>query len=214
MRVLACVGTTKFDFLIQGLLNCSQQGLFKDHQVLLQTGQTSIKDNLKGFTGAAPTWESIPPDSVRCVPYITNLSASTIYREADLLFSHAGAGCILEALEQDKNVYVVINAALMDDHQTELADAVLPPTRVFRASDDKQDAFEAWVASALEASDRDTQSSHSKSSGQTKWLRKVYAKKLGMTEKLLEQNAAEGRSVIENAIANALSMDHAQAFLK
>lgn len=42
-------------------------------------------------------------------------------QSADLVISHAGAGSILEALEKRKNLIVVINNRLMDNHQVELA---------------------------------------------------------------------------------------------
>ena len=47
------------------------------------------------------------------LPYVQN---------ADLIISHAGAGSILDALECKKNLIVVANQSLMDNHQLELAE--------------------------------------------------------------------------------------------
>ncbi|XP_076239191.1 alg13 UDP-N-acetylglucosaminyltransferase subunit isoform X2 [Calliopsis andreniformis] len=43
-------------------------------------------------------------------------------QNADLIISHAGAGSILDALENGKNLIVVTNQSLMDNHQLELAE--------------------------------------------------------------------------------------------
>lgn len=43
-------------------------------------------------------------------------------QSADLIISHAGAGSILDALENGKNLIVVANESLMDNHQLELAE--------------------------------------------------------------------------------------------
>lgn len=43
---------------------------------------------------------------------------------ADLIISHAGAGSVMDALSARKKLVVVVNTALMDNHQTELAEAM------------------------------------------------------------------------------------------
>lgn len=44
---------------------------------------------------------------------------------ADLVICHAGAGSITEALSYKKKVMVVVNETLMDNHQSELARAMV-----------------------------------------------------------------------------------------
>lgn len=43
---------------------------------------------------------------------------------AKLIISHCGAGSILEAVKNEKELIVVVNSSLQDNHQTELADAM------------------------------------------------------------------------------------------
>ncbi|KAL3923380.1 MAG: hypothetical protein SGILL_001689 [Bacillariaceae sp.] len=45
-------------------------------------------------------------------------------KRADFILSHAGAGTVMEALRMNKSLVVVINTDLMNNHQTELADAM------------------------------------------------------------------------------------------
>eukprot|EP01037_Dinobryon_pediforme_P029555 gene29555-33242_t len=45
--------------------------------------------------------------------------------EADLIISHCGAGSILEAVSRRKPLIVVINESLQDNHQREIANAIV-----------------------------------------------------------------------------------------
>ncbi|OAD52817.1 UDP-N-acetylglucosamine transferase subunit ALG13 like protein [Eufriesea mexicana] len=113
-KVFVTVGTTKFDELIDTVLSSevlkelSSKGY---NDITLQIGRTLF----------------IPDCTPRCgfinIEYF-NLSRNIIeYIETtDLIISHAGAGSILDALENKKNLIVVTNENLMDNHQLELAE--------------------------------------------------------------------------------------------
>lgn len=113
-KIFVTVGTTKFDELIKAVLSSevlealSLKGYM---ELVLQIGKTEL----------------IPECNPRCgfiaIEYF-NLSADIIkyVKDADLIISHAGAGSILDALENNKNLIVVANQTLMDNHQLELAE--------------------------------------------------------------------------------------------
>lgn len=58
-----------------------------------------------------------PPHSVRVDAFPFSPSLDAHMRAADLVVSHAGAGSVFEALSQSKRLLVVVNDALMDNHQ-------------------------------------------------------------------------------------------------
>lgn len=51
-------------------------------------------------------------------------SIAPVLEAAEIVVSHAGAGSILESVRAGRRLLVVVNPALMDDHQTELARAM------------------------------------------------------------------------------------------
>ena len=62
------------------------------------------------------------PLYIRKNDYIPSLMSDI--QSATLMISHAGAGSIMEGLEQHKKMLVVINPTLMKNHQSELAGAL------------------------------------------------------------------------------------------
>ena len=66
-------------------------------------------------------------------------------RDACLIISHAGAGTVMEALKWQTRLVVVINTALMDNHQTELAHAMAKRGHLFvvETPSDLED-FRTW----------------------------------------------------------------------
>jgi beta-1,4-N-acetylglucosaminyltransferase len=53
---------------------------------------------------------------------------------ADLVISHAGAGSIMDALSFKRKLLVVVNTLLMDNHQTELAEAMTEKNYCFQTT--------------------------------------------------------------------------------
>jgi len=109
------VGTTKFDSLIReitsrdALETLSNLG-FSD--MVLQIGRGEFKPSHVTDTEATP----------KVSYYRLKDSIAEDIALADLIISHAGAGSIMDSLGAGKPVLVVINAELMGNHQTELAE--------------------------------------------------------------------------------------------
>ena len=109
--VFATVGTTSFPALGDTLLTAEvlaalhAQGYRK---LVLQLGR-----------GPEPQIPSTPPLKIEWYRFKPSLEPDM--REASLLVSHAGAGSILEGMRLQKLMLVVVNDALMDNHQQELA---------------------------------------------------------------------------------------------
>lgn len=74
----------------------------------------------------APVASSLPvgdvPLRLQTLSYAPSLH--TLMRDATVVVSHAGSGTVLEAVDLCKPLIVVVNSALMDDHQTEIASAM------------------------------------------------------------------------------------------
>ena len=110
------VGTTKFE----GLVECFSR--LEVHESLRKLGIARIL--IQYGKGIAPlvseeTSGLIPVESFQFSPSIEDLM-----RDAHIVISHAGAGSIMEALNLRRPLLVVINETLMDNHQSELADAL------------------------------------------------------------------------------------------
>eukprot|EP00947_MAST-08B_sp_MAST-8B-sp1_P004918 g4918.t1 len=115
------VGTTSFDELIGTLTSRASLAALADlgmARVVLQTGRGEV-------TGPTPeARDATMPDGLLLATYAFKPSLDADMREADWIISHAGAGSIMEALRRRKRLIVVVNEALMDNHQTELAEAL------------------------------------------------------------------------------------------
>jgi len=112
--VFVTVGTTKFDDLITTVLSRAVLEALSARnykRLILQIGNSSLELNCTARCGFRK---------------IETFGLSPSIREymqlADLVISHAGAGSVLEALENHKHLIVVINDLLMDNHQVELAE--------------------------------------------------------------------------------------------
>jgi beta-1,4-N-acetylglucosaminyltransferase len=60
--------------------------------------------------------------SIETKPYISNIDQ--VFASSDLIISHAGSGSILSGLRMGKDMIIVPNTKLMDNHQVELAEVL------------------------------------------------------------------------------------------
>ena len=117
--VFVTVGTTAFDALVRTVDSdaCLGELLrrgFTNVLVQLGTGEHVPRDRYAHKTGG-----TIAIKHFRHSPSLAQNIAS-----ADLVISHGGAGTIMEVLRARKPLVVVINTALMGNHQVELAGAL------------------------------------------------------------------------------------------
>jgi len=118
------VGTTQFETLVRDTLSANPLPFA---QVLKRLEISKLV--LQFGKGSKPSTEfvraleecGIEVHACRFVP-----DMSQVISASDVVISHAGAGSILEALRAPrcKLLVVVVNRALMDDHQTEIAFAL------------------------------------------------------------------------------------------
>ncbi|ORZ32039.1 asparagine-linked glycosylation 13, partial [Catenaria anguillulae PL171] len=126
--VFVTVGTTTFPALIAAVLSTATQLLLATHgytHMVIQAGR-SLADLMPISTDM--------PLAVTAYDYKPSLASDM--ERADLIISHAGAGCMIEALRSGRHpgkgqgnatvrqVIVVVNDQLMDNHQDELARAL------------------------------------------------------------------------------------------
>jgi beta-1,4-N-acetylglucosaminyltransferase len=116
-NVFITVGTTEFDELV-----CEIDDMNFIH---------TLKEN--GFTSATlqigrgthePSILSSGCSELVVEVYRFKPTLDEDMKRADLIISHCGAGSILEAVKYEKELIVVVNNSLQDNHQTELADAM------------------------------------------------------------------------------------------
>jgi beta-1,4-N-acetylglucosaminyltransferase len=114
--IFVTVGTTRFDLLIEMITQPSALDWMKSNgytDLIIQYG--------KGNEPIIPENTAAP---LKCQTYSFQSSLEKDMKEADLIISHAGAGTVMEGLRLKKRMVVVINTLLMDNHQTELANAM------------------------------------------------------------------------------------------
>lgn len=114
MEAFVTVGTTKFDALVEALdtdacLSALVARGFTSLRLQIGHGQHEPR---AAFPGLELSWYRHDPQYKRDV------------QRADLVISHAGAGSIMDSLALKKKLVVVVNTQLMDNHQTELAEAM------------------------------------------------------------------------------------------
>ncbi|KAK0545994.1 N-acetylglucosaminyldiphosphodolichol N-acetylglucosaminyltransferase catalytic subunit alg13 [Tilletia horrida] len=112
--ILATVGSTKFDALIDTVLHpVFIDSLAPDTRLIVQHGASTPSSSSAASTVAS--------EQVTLFDYTPDLTA--YIHQADIVISHAGSGTIIEALRSSasKKLIVVPNQSLMDNHQAELA---------------------------------------------------------------------------------------------
>eukprot|EP00117_Sycon_ciliatum_P008811 scpid90487/ scgid11357/ UDP-N-acetylglucosamine transferase subunit ALG13 homolog; Glycosyltransferase 28 domain-containing protein 1 len=111
--VFVTVGTTSFNELVEAASSKSFRGLLYAkgyRKLILQIGRGELTPQEDASSG-----------EVALSYYRYKDTLADDIRQADLVISHAGAGCILETLDAEKPLVVVVNETLMGNHQLELA---------------------------------------------------------------------------------------------
>ena len=115
--VFVTVGSTSFDDLISHVHSPSVLQLLQSQgysRIVYQIGQGKY----------IPTSESVPNKSIKIEHFTTKDSIENYLRNASLVICHAGVGTVMESLRLKRQVVVVVNSSLMDDHQLEVAEAL------------------------------------------------------------------------------------------
>lgn len=114
-KLFVTVGSTEFPDLINHILS-------KDFILLLVNLEFSDLVVQAGSTMVPPI--SLTGINVQIYSYKPSITDDM--KDAYMIISHAGSGSILEALSLDKKLLVVVNDALMDNHQLDLANELCP----------------------------------------------------------------------------------------
>lgn len=116
--IFITVGTTNFDKLLE---LCSQKDIclvFKSlgcQNLIVQCGGTSSDNITKSFN-------SYKSHHINVNYYKLKDTITEDITNADLVISHAGAGTCIEVMHAKKPLIVVVNDALLGNHQIELAE--------------------------------------------------------------------------------------------
>lgn len=118
-KVFVTVGTTRFDALVQAVDAPEFKAALRERgfsSLLIQLGRGSYLPSSSNRGGGGPSSASLPVAFFKFAPDI-----GEHIRSASLVISHAGSGSIFETLRAGTPLVVVVNEALMDNHQSELA---------------------------------------------------------------------------------------------
>ncbi|MCO5561734.1 hypothetical protein L7F22_015357 [Adiantum nelumboides] len=126
-KVFVTVGTTLFDALVRAVdkpeckAALARQGY---SSLVFQIGRGSYLPSKEDDVGGL-----LKVDFFTFSPDLKDHLSS-----ADLVISHAGSGSIFETLRMGKPLIVVVNEALMDNHQAELAEELAAQKYLMYAS--------------------------------------------------------------------------------
>lgn len=131
MTLLVTVGSTKFDALIEKVFSEEVANLLTSlhfNRLIVQTGASDY-DQLK-----VEELRKNRQLEIEVFKYKNSL-VEDIDR-ADVVMGHAGAGTCLEVLRKNKRLLLVVNDALMDNHQNELAEQLSADKHVIASNVD------------------------------------------------------------------------------
>jgi len=112
--ILVTVGSTRFEKLIDTVDTLEFGALIQ------KLGYNGI--HIQHGTGKAPTTiPSLRSDTFEVVVFSRKPSLIDEIRQSSLIIGHAGVGTIFDSLENQRDILVVPNTALMNNHQTEIA---------------------------------------------------------------------------------------------
>jgi len=115
-RIFVTVGTTNFEDLIKIIDTEEFQRMAYEtlgtREILAQIGNGTCEPKTR--------YRGIDVKFYRLKPDIKEDMAS-----ADLILTHCGAGSVTEAMKSNRPTVAVVNDKLMDNHQTELSEALV-----------------------------------------------------------------------------------------
>jgi beta-1,4-N-acetylglucosaminyltransferase len=155
-KVFVTVGTTLFEGLVKAVT--TEEAM----QWMVSNGYTHLviqygkgrRPSISSYAGLLHAGVM----SVECYGFKPSLELDM--KDADLIISHAGAGTVMECVRLKRRMVVVINTILMDNHQTELAEAMAERGHVHVVQDPKAlanlrtwDEFESFQPFCKESGD-------------------------------------------------------------
>ena len=118
-KLFLTVGTTEFDELVRAVDTLSFMQCLKElgiNELTLQIGRGVYEPSVMAEIGVSM--------GIQINVYRFKPTLDEDVKNADMIISHCGAGSILEAVRYKKELIVVVNDSLQDNHQTELSDAM------------------------------------------------------------------------------------------
>jgi beta-1,4-N-acetylglucosaminyltransferase len=128
-QILITVGTTKFEKLIKSLDRENFYHFFdnmKFDKMIIQKGSGEYVPEM---------YNNIKLENLKVEVHDIINNFENVIKSSEYIISHAGAGIILESLKNKKKVFVAVNDTLMDNHQTELAEALYIDNYIFYIKD-------------------------------------------------------------------------------
>ncbi|KAG4300619.1 hypothetical protein PCANB_003099 [Pneumocystis canis] len=112
--VFVTVGSTQFDALIFSVQQKQVQ------EALIAHGFSKMVVQYGNSSNVFHNSERVEGLEIEGFSYSADIEE--VFQTSDLIISHAGSGSIIEALELQKQLIVVVNNTLMDNHQVELTE--------------------------------------------------------------------------------------------